>query len=237
MTVPVDLVPVEPRVSAPFPPGAPPPPQHSPRGSARGAALLKEPFKVPTSPSQLRPPPAVGGGRPAAMALVETAVRGRLLPWPRVVLFGDSITEVAAARRCRSLRTRRRPGGARRWFVVLYEELSSRQLWGAGRSGLAGGREAVVLTARFVSKPAPRAALSAGRAPLWSRRDRRGRPCAPGCGHCWAGPGRAGLPNRVPCLSSPSRKAAGERPSLADWSGKSKSLTSVAEEAHGFAVR
>ncbi|NP_001264658.1 isoamyl acetate-hydrolyzing esterase 1 homolog [Gallus gallus] len=27
------------------------------------------------------------------MALVETAVRGRLLPWPRVVLFGDSITE------------------------------------------------------------------------------------------------------------------------------------------------
>uniref|UniRef100_A0A8V0XG31 Isoamyl acetate-hydrolyzing esterase 1 homolog n=1 Tax=Gallus gallus TaxID=9031 RepID=A0A8V0XG31_CHICK len=151
------------------------------------------------------------------MALVETAVRGRLLPWPRVVLFGDSITEVAAARRCRSLRTRRRPGGARRWFVVLYGELSSRQLWGAGRSGLAGGREAV-LTARFVSKPAPRVALSAGRAPLWSRRDRRGRPCAPGCGHCWAVPGRAGLPNRVPCLSSPSRKAAGERPSLADWS-------------------
>lgn len=141
MTVPVDLVPVEPRVPAPFPPAAPPPPQHSPRGSARGAALLKEPFKVPTSPSQLRPPPAVGGGRPAAMALVETAVRGRLLPWPRVVLFGDSITEVAAARRCRSLRTRRGPGGARRWFVVLYGELSSRQLWGLAEAvWRAGGR-------------------------------------------------------------------------------------------------
>lgn len=32
------------------------------------------------------------------MALAEAGARGRLLLWPRVVLFGDSITEVAALR-------------------------------------------------------------------------------------------------------------------------------------------
>lgn len=33
------------------------------------------------------------------MALAEAGVGGRLLLWPRIVLFGDSITEVAAPRR------------------------------------------------------------------------------------------------------------------------------------------
>lgn len=45
------------------------------------------------------PPAAAPGGRPAAaMALAEAGARGRLLRWPRVLLFGDSITEVLLAR-------------------------------------------------------------------------------------------------------------------------------------------
>ncbi|XP_074009605.1 isoamyl acetate-hydrolyzing esterase 1 homolog [Numenius arquata] len=70
----------------------PPPSRGGPlsrhRESGEAPSFSSSSFSFSSSSS-----PGAGGRPAAAMALAEAGARGRLLLWPRVVLFGDSITE------------------------------------------------------------------------------------------------------------------------------------------------
>lgn len=211
---------------APVPSRRSPAAQHSPRGSAGGTALLREPFKERCRPSRLRPPPppssrrgsrtsgrhGAGGGGGGSGAGAAVAARGALRGLHH---RGSGCAALPSA-----------PG-----FVVLYGEMSSRGEGGTGRSGSAEGRW-LFLRGGLCLSPALAHLRQLAEGSGGAARVPRDAGAA-GAGR--AAPCRAA--NRVPCFSSPSRRAAGERPSLADWSGKSRDLTGVAGEACGFTAR